>query len=257
MGQTSVALLSSVGLFLGILLAFRIGWYIGTRSLLKSKCDRTYSGLLNGVIFVLLGLLIAFTFSGATSQFDHRRDLMMEEANAIRTAYHRLDLLPVKAQPALRTLFRQYLDARLDIFQKLPDQEASEAASVRANMLQRQIWSTAVNACQASGSVSTTTSLLAALNEMFNIANLRTTISRMRPPIVIFVMLLGLALISSALAGYEMADIRDRNWIHVGALAVIIVGMVYLVLDIEYSHLGLIRINTVDQMLLDLRKSMG
>ena len=60
-----------------------------------------------------MGLLIAFTFSGAATRFDGRRQLIGEEANAIGTAYLRMDLLPQAAQPALREDFRNYVDARL------------------------------------------------------------------------------------------------------------------------------------------------
>ena len=49
---------------------------------------------MEGVIFGLLSLLIAFTFSGAASRFERRRDLIVQEANAIGTAYLRIDLLP-------------------------------------------------------------------------------------------------------------------------------------------------------------------
>jgi len=42
----------------------------------------------------VLGLLIAFTFSGANRRFDARRQLIVEETNNIGTAYLRLDVLP-------------------------------------------------------------------------------------------------------------------------------------------------------------------
>ncbi len=257
MSHVSVVLLSSLGLFFGILLAFEIGRHMDVQWLPESKSDRSSSGLLDGAVFGLLGLLIAFTFSGAASRFDHRRELVIEEANAIGTAYLRLDLLPVETQPALRALFRQYLDARLDMIQKLPDMKASHAAIAQANTLQGQIWPMAVKACQASGSVPATTLLLAALNEMFDIANLRTTISlEMHPPTVIFVMLFSLALISSVLFGYEAAGVRRRNLVHVVVFAAIIAGTVYVILDVEYPRVGLIRIDSVDQVLVDLRKKM-
>jgi len=257
MSHASFVLLSSLGLFLGILLAFEIGRHMGVRWLPELKSDRTSSGLLDGAVYALLGLLIAFTFSGAASRFDHRRELVIEEANAIGTAYLRVDLLPVEAQPALRALFRQYLDARLDMIQKLPDMKASHAAIAQANTLQGQIWPMAVKACQASGSVPATTLLLAALNEMFDIANLRTTTSLvMHPPTVIFGMLFGLALMCSILVGYETEGARGRNWVNVVVFAAIIAGTVYVILDIEYPRVGLIRIDTVDQVLVDLRKTM-
>jgi hypothetical protein len=67
-------------------------------------------GAVDGAVFTLLGLIIAFTFSGASSRFDTRRLLIVEETNDIGTAYLRLDLLPANAHPALRERFRRYLD---------------------------------------------------------------------------------------------------------------------------------------------------
>ena len=56
-------------------------------------------GVIEGAVFALLGLLLAFTFSGAATRFEGRRHLIVEEANDIGTAYLRVDLLPADAQP--------------------------------------------------------------------------------------------------------------------------------------------------------------
>ncbi|MGZ5055454.1 MAG: hypothetical protein ACXWAT_11010 [Methylobacter sp.] len=88
MSHTSIAFLSSSGLFFGILIAIEIGRYLGARHLPKDLgSGQAAIGLLDGAVFALLGLLLAFTFNGATSRFDHRKDLVMQEANAIGTAY--------------------------------------------------------------------------------------------------------------------------------------------------------------------------
>jgi len=69
-------------------------------------------GSLEAAVFALLGSLIAFTFSGALQHFDLRRAQAADEANGIGTAYLHIDLLPASAQPALREIFRNYVDAR-------------------------------------------------------------------------------------------------------------------------------------------------
>src|SRR4029450_9724606 len=86
----------------------------------------------------------ADTFSGAAARFDARRQLIVEEANAIGTAYLRLDMLPEKDQPALRDTFRKYVDARLPAYQKLPDIRAARAVLAVATKLQGEIWRDAV-----------------------------------------------------------------------------------------------------------------
>jgi len=73
---------------------------------LDPEAIKSGSGAIEGAVFGLMGLLIAFTFFGAAARFDTRRAMVIEEANNIGTAWLRLDLLPVSAQPPLREKFR-------------------------------------------------------------------------------------------------------------------------------------------------------
>jgi hypothetical protein len=121
------------GLFVGMLVLLETGRRLGLRQLAQdSEAAQAGFGVVGGAIFALMGLLIAFTFSGAASRFDTRRQLVVEEANTIGTAYLRLDLLPASAQPPLRESFRQYVEARLDGYRKLPDIVAAKRALVHA-----------------------------------------------------------------------------------------------------------------------------
>ena len=121
------SLLFGIALFLGMLILLEIGWRIGIRRWAKDpEGARAGVGTVEGAVFALLGLLIAFTFSAAASRFDARRQLIIEETNDIGTAYLRLDLLPAEAQPGLREKFREYVDARLEVYRKLPDIAAAK-----------------------------------------------------------------------------------------------------------------------------------
>ena len=206
----------------------------------------------------LLGLLIAFTFSGASSRFDTRRQLIVEETNDIGTAYLRLDLLPADLQPALRESFRRYLDARIEAYQKLPDMAAAKASLAKADGLQRQIWRQAVAASRAeSAQPAAAILLLPALNAMIDITTTRTMVTQMHPPTVVFAMLFGLALAASLLAGYGMTGGKVRSWFHMLGFALVMAVAVYVILDLEYPRLGLIRVDAFDQALVDLRQSMN
>jgi hypothetical protein len=104
--------LLAVGLFAGMLLMLEAGRRMGLRRIAKGA-DVAAGAALNASVFGLLGLLVAFTFSGAASRFETRRQLIVDETNAIGTAYLRLDLMPASSQPALREKFKQYVDLRL------------------------------------------------------------------------------------------------------------------------------------------------
>src|SRR6187399_1892492 len=114
---TLLILALSIVLFIGMLVSIEIGRRIGIARLAHDP-DGLAKGISasDGAVFGLLGLMIAFTFSGAASRFEARRHLVTEEANAIGTAYLRVALLPEDAQPELQKLFRQYVDLRLETY---------------------------------------------------------------------------------------------------------------------------------------------
>ena len=258
MNHAFTVFLITFGLLLGMLLFLEIGRRIGMRRL-KTDSGSAGEGIgaVDGAVFAVLGLLIAFTFSGASSRFDGRRQMIVEETNDIGTAYLRLDLLPAEAQPALRDSFRRYLDARIEVFRKLPDATAARESLAKANDLQLQIWRQAVAASHAKGaSPAAPMLLLPALNGMIDITTTRTMATLTHPPLVIFGMLFGMALAASLLEGHSMTGSRVRTWFHMLGFALVIAVAVFVILDIEYPRAGLIRVDTFDQVLIDLRQSM-
>src|SRR6186713_2960468 len=132
------------GLFVGMILFLEIGRRIGHKKFIKDREGyEKGGGAIEGAVFGLLGLLIAFTFSGAASRFEDRRHLITEEANAIGTAYLRLDLLPAETQPKLRALFRQYAHNRATAYRNADSDERTAAALAAGAALQTEIWSLA------------------------------------------------------------------------------------------------------------------
>jgi hypothetical protein len=258
MDLASLAALIAIALFLGILLLLEVGRRIGDR---RQAADpegaRAGTGAVEGAVFALLGLLVAFTFSGAASRFDDRRALIVEETNDIGTAYLRLDLLPASAQPALRDLFRRYVDSRLATYRKILDLDAAKAELAHSAEVQGQIWRQAIAASQMPGAPpSAAMLLLPALNQMIDVTTTRTMAGRMHPPMVVFAMLFGLALAGALLAGYGMAGGRARSWLHMVGFAAVLAGAVYVIIDLEYPRLGLIRVDAFDTALVELRSSM-
>jgi len=76
------------------------------------------------------------------------------------------------------------------------------------------------------------------------------------PPLILFVLLFGLALLGALLAGHAMAGSKERDWMHMATFALALAGAVYVILDSEYPRLGLIRVDAFDQVLVELRQSM-
>ena len=254
--SATTGVLLALGLFLSMLVLLEVGRRTGiSRRRTVGEAYGAGLGAVEGAVFGLLGLLIAFTFSGAASRFDDRRALIVEEANDIGTAWLRVALLPPEAQPALRQKFREYTDARIAVYDALPDIEAARGHLARANAIQGEIWELAIPATQA-GAPSAPMLLLPALNSMFDIANTRYWATQMHPPIVIFALLISLALCCAVFAGYGMSATPNRNWLYSIGFALVLSGAVLVIVDLEFPRLGVIRLNTFDHAIKDVRESM-
>jgi Protein of unknown function (DUF4239) len=256
MNPTIFAIFASIGLFIGILACLEAGFRVGRRSEKYTEAAHEGIGVIEAAVFALLGLLLGFSFSGGTSRMETKRQLIVQEANAIDTAYLRLDQLPASEQPEMRRLFRQYLDARLSVSEKLPDLKAVDQELARAAELQHEIWSRAVSASRGDPTQNSARLLLPAINEMIDISTSRTLAMHTQLPPLIFVLLTVVALVSGLLAGYAMAKGGRRSWLHLLLYAAVIAITVYAVLDLEYPRFGLIRLDAADQALRQLRDSI-
>jgi hypothetical protein len=135
------------GLFAAVLLAIEAGHRPGIRRRSRMpQGTKLVHPAVESSVFALMGLLIAFTFYGAGSRFDARRNLIVREANAIGTTYLRLDLLPPETQPELRQDFRTYVRSRLDVYRKIADFKALNAALDQSSTLQHSVWKKTVDA---------------------------------------------------------------------------------------------------------------
>lgn len=210
-------------------------------------------GALEASVFGLLGLMIAFTFSGAVSRLDQRRMDIIEEANAIGTAYLRIDLLPEDARPEMRKYFRAYLEARVEVYQKVPDIQAVENAQQKAEQLQSIIWKTSIEDCNKSENNAASMLFLPAINSMFDISSTRMAIGVIHQPLSIFIILIILAMVCSLFAGYGMAAGKSRSWVHFIGFTAAFVISIYVILDMEYPRLGMINIHSMDYLITDLR----
>lgn len=257
MNYALTVFLYTFGLFIGMLALLDWGRRIGKRRIERDgEGASAGSGVVEGAIFALMGLLVAFTFSGAASRFDHRRDLIVEEANAIGTAYLRIDLLEPAARDTLKELFRRYLDYRLETYKSSTAIEVKKADLAESTDLQAQIWDQAIAACRVEGNQPVRMLLLPAINSMIDITTTRTMAAQTHPPTIIYAMLFIFTLAGSLLAGFGMATNKTRNWAHMLVFACTLSFAVYVILDLEYPRLGLIRIDYFDQALIDVRASM-
>lgn len=243
---------------IGMFLVMEAGRRTGLRRLMRdpqtglSGLDATASA-----VFALFGLLVGFAFSGATSRWDARRQLVVQEANAMSTAWLRVDLLSPDAQPAVRTLFRAYVDSRLATYRHMPDLQAVRAELERGRTLQGEIWTATLAAARAPGGDPDAGKLLVpALGTMFEVAATRTSADLMHPPTVIYGLLFTVGLGCALLAGHSAARSAHRSWAHVLGFTLIMGLSVYVILGLEYPRLGVLPLKSFDAAISQVRELM-
>ena len=241
----------------GLLVA---GIEFGRRIRQRSREEKFSAGLgvIDGAVFGLMALLLGFSFSGAVSRFDARRELIVQETNAIGTAWLRVDLLPEAAQPQIRDDFRTYLDARLAFYKNLgADRVKAVDELALSEKLQNKIWRESVVAAKQTSSAAVLTLVVGSLNEMIDITTTRFVALQTHPPMPMYVTLVLLALASSVIAGFGMGDTGKRPWLHTLVFAAALALTVYTIIDLEFPRVGIIRVDRYDQALVDQRNSMN
>jgi len=245
-------------LIVAMLGLMEIGRRIGVRHLTADIAEsRKGLAAVDGVIFSLLGLLVAFTFYGAAERFDDRRKMVIEEADAIGSAWSRLDTLDKDDRLALQDLFRKYLDARLGTYTKPSEAAEAETSLARSQRLQDAIWQRALAACTKPLPLPAANLVIPSLNEMFRIAHARVATARIHPPMFVFGTLVALTLVSAIMVGHGMAGRKTRSLTHIVGYVITMVVVIYLIFQLEYPRLGFIHIESMDQVLVELRQRMN
>jgi hypothetical protein len=216
-----------------------------------------------GAVFALIGLLLAFTISGALQRFDDRRQLVIQEANAASTAHDRLALFDEGAGHDMQNKLKDYVQARIDLYRMPHDyslltrtESFSQDQEEKIIGLKNRLWNAAVGACPQSNFRPACGQALPSLANLFEVARLRLGAAEKHPPQVIYVMLFGLGLGGSLLAGFGMAAAKSRSWIHMIIFAATLTVTLYTLTDMEYPRLGLIRIENFDHFLVDAHQQM-
>ena len=242
----------AAGFFALLLVAMQVGKRLGRGTDEKSVPG---AAVIEGSVFALLGLLVAFTFSGAAQRMAERRDLLVQEVNAIGTAWLRIDMIDAKDQPRLRAQFRGYVDERINYYRNVADLAQRDAIAARVGMLQKEIWITSMQAARSSVPPFAA-SYVGAVNDMFDVATAQTVAQKVHPPVAAYAFLGFLALIAAGLVGVNLAASKRSTRLHQVVYAVVMTAALYIIIDFEFPRIGTIRIDQSDALLVAQRQSM-
>jgi hypothetical protein len=258
------AIAAAVSFLLGCVGLLAYGRRLGQRHIGQAGMG-AMAGLdaVEGAVFALLGLLLAFAISGALQRFDERRQLIVQEGIAIGTAYDHLDLLPPGPRDALKGKLKEYLEARIELFRQPIDFDFEHERAVYSGgqeakiaALNAELWSGTLSACPSASYVSTCSLLLPVIAHVFETAQLRRGANEKHPPKIVFGMLYGFGLVGSLLAGFSMATSKAPSRVHLFAFALALSFALFVLTNVEFPRLGLIRVDFFDHFLTDVEAKM-
>jgi hypothetical protein len=251
--QSSSTILVAITLFILLIFFYLIGFRLRKR-IVKRNPEQTIEDLsqINGTLLGLLALLLAFTFSMSNSRYDTRRQLVIEEANAIGTAILRADIYPDSMRQLLRIHFRDYVEARIAFYQSGMDIEKMLAEYNKAGAISSKIWSITAAYARKDNITTRTSEMIPALNAMIDITTTRRAAGESTIPDSIMYFLFALCLCSAFLLGYDHKNKFD--WIIVIGFALMLSSTVFTIIDMDRPRSGLINMDKPNEKIIELRE---
>jgi hypothetical protein len=250
-----LSVIISVALFISLLLGLELGRAYGR----KWRCPEASNGggtaAADGVVFAVLGLLIAFIFTASAARFDTRRELIVQQANAVSTMWLRLDLLSPEDRDVIRGRIQQWTALVAQTAEKVKDPAHAQAFVAEAAGLQGEVWKLTIEAIERDNDRARAIIILTPINEWIDLSTTRSAQNAMGLPPMVLPTLIALALLSSVLAGHHMSHNARRSVLHMLIFAAVVTLAIYGILDLNNPREGLISVEAVDQTMIDLNRS--
>ena len=231
--------LGLIGLFA---IAVEVGYLLGDRRQKNTdyvdESRTAQSGVVLGAMLTLSGFLLGFTFSMAGGQFDDRRAMVIDDSNAIGTAFLRAGQLPEPQRSTSLRLFSDYIDNRATLFE-----DAAGEQLLRSDSIQNRLWDEA-SAVATSKPTPIVSIYVQALNQMIDIHSKRVYIELyMRIPDAVIATLAALSTLTMALTGY-LLGLRGKRWGLPTVLMIVTYATVFvIVVDLDRPTRGLFSVD--------------
>lgn len=231
-----------VAIFLATLdLSFRLGL---RHRVADDDAGRSHILALQAALLGLLALLLGFTFAMSVARFEARKSLVLEEANAIRNAYLRSQLMDSPYPETFARLLKSYARARIDFHLAAMGDGSLDTTNDEAVRLESEIWNTARAAARGNThSNAVTLLMIQSVSDMTDVNEKRHVALENRVPLPVHLLLFGVALGAMSFMGYGCGLNGKRRTISTGIFATLISFVLILIVDIDRPRTGLILVS--------------
>jgi hypothetical protein len=235
--------------------ATEIGFRLGRKSEVNTL-DKTKSlvSTLEAAILGVLGLLLGFTMSMAVSRFEVRKQLVLDEANAIGTSYLRTELLPAPENIEIANILREYINLRVQYGTTGNDPKRLESLRKETGRLQNEFWARAVAYGQKDPNPVRVGLLLQSLNQTIDLESARRMAFQNHVPQSVIYMNAIVGILAALLVGYTFGLNGRRQIFSMCVLALAITLVLALIIDLDRPRRGFIRVS--QQPMIDLQNGL-
>jgi hypothetical protein len=251
------AVLIAIFLLGAMVLGAEFGYRLGRRGRQpRNELTRTQVVSIQGTTMGLLALLLGFTFAMALSRFEYRKQLVVQESNAIGTAALRSQFLPAAREDEANTLLCRYVAIRLEsVLGTCQGSLDRERLDIEDRQIQLQLWRIANEAAEADPRSVPLGLFTHAVNEVIDVKMTRDIAVANHVPESVLLFLLAFAVLAAVVLGYGngLAGARLRSL--TAAYCVIVVLVIVLIIDLDHPQQGLAR--TSQQSMLQLQEMLN
>ncbi len=206
-------------LFLGtvvmVMASIEVGYALGNHAQRASVAEKAepISGV-SGAVLSLTAFMLAFTFSMVANRYEVRKELVRDDANDIRTAYKRTDLLPdPNDRSNARELVKSYLDQRLAFSSKTnADPEHKQRVLLASKRIEKRLWDIAMHNVESGMNSDYATLLIESLDDLAAVQASRVDVgNESRIPLGIWIVLYGLTILGMMSIGYHSGIVQSKR----------------------------------------------
>jgi hypothetical protein len=239
------------GVLVGGLIAGEIGFRLGVVFNRREDAFVQQLDVIRTATLALVAFLVAFAFSGSAGRFVDRLDVIVEEANALGTAWLRADVLPEPQRSELKATLKEYTADRATMLTSHDWDEISRLLA-KVGDLHGKMWNAALAGTQ--GDAPLMNLVLPPLNEVFDLHTTHLAQATRRLPQPILVVLLAAAALSLFLVGFGNGRSGRRFVLLDAAYAGVLAVSLWMTIDLDLPRQGLIQVSS--QPLLDALAAM-
>lgn len=206
-------------------------------------------------MLALLGLVLAFTYSFALSRADARKQAIINEANAIGTAFLRADLAPEPSRTELRVALRDYAQSRVAHQATTGTRANLQKTLARSLEIQSELWPLTSRMVKGGYSGPISALIVQSINEVIDMHTVRYAVSQDRLPGAVFGMMLFIAAASLFITGFSASTQgRFKRW-RLVFLSLVLAAVITVITDFDRGRSGLVRLS--QQSIIDLIQDMN